>query len=117
MEVYLFQGAEKKKGYSITDQMTCPDGSGKYNHFKKQMSDGTWAESSIYWTPRTGKGAIYIYGAIREKWGSIGWERSKLGYPVSNEYASGTFRVQDFEKGRILYSTAKGAVVEESKIY
>jgi len=31
----------------------------------------------IYWTPQTG--AREVHGAIRDKWASMGWERSRLG--------------------------------------
>ena len=115
MQFYLAQKAELNIGYPITDETTCPDGKGKYNHFKKQMPNGTWAESSIYWKPR--KQAYLIYGAIREKWASSGWERGRLGYPTSGEYQKGQLRVQDFEKARIVYSAAKGAVIQPYDVY
>ena len=75
----------------------CPDGHGFFRHF--------WNNGSIYWTPSTGAQAVR--GAIREKWASLGWERSFLGYPVTDQIAgqnpqtSGAF--QFFQGGAILY--------------
>ncbi|MCU1237870.1 MAG: hypothetical protein JWP63_5837 [Candidatus Solibacter sp.] len=73
----------------------CPDGQGFFRHF--------WNNGSIYWTP--GLGAHAVHGAIREKWASMGWERSFLGYPVTDEIAgdnpqtSGAFQI--FQGGAI----------------
>src|SRR5207302_340115 len=61
-------------GYPTTDETGTPDGIGRFNHF----ANG----GSIYWTPNIG--AWSIHGAIRAKWASLGWERSCLGYPVSD---------------------------------
>jgi uncharacterized protein with LGFP repeats len=73
----------------------CPDGHGFFRHF--------WNNGSIYWTPETG--AHEVHGAIREKWASMGWEKSFLGYPVTDEIAgdnpqtTGAFQV--FQGGTI----------------
>jgi len=82
-------------GYPITDELATVDG--RLNHFRAvQRADK--AEGSIYWTQRTGVHAIY--GAIREKWKSVGWEQSVLGYPTSDEYANASGdRLVDFEHG------------------
>jgi len=58
-----------------------PDGKGKFNHFQSRPFGPE--DGSIYWTARTG--AWSIHGAIRDKWRSMGWERSPLGYPVTDE--------------------------------
>ncbi len=62
-------------GFPVTDELPTPDGIGRFNHFANN--------GSIYWTPSTG--AWSIHGAIREKWASLGWETSFLGYPVTDE--------------------------------
>jgi hypothetical protein len=62
-------------GYPITDENTTPDGGGRYNHF---INTG-----SIYWTLNTD--AWSIHGAIQNKWAALGWERSPLGYPITDE--------------------------------
>ncbi len=85
-------------GYPTTDETGTPDGVGRFNHFSG--SGG----SSIYWTPRTG--AHLTYGAIRVRWASMGFERGRLGYPLTSEYAVGGGRRSDFAGGSILYSYA-----------
>ena len=61
-------------GYPLTDETATPDGTGRFNHF---------TGGSIYWTPATG--AHEVYGAIREQWAAMGWERSVAGYPTTDE--------------------------------
>ncbi|MBL8208728.1 MAG: M4 family metallopeptidase, partial [Blastocatellia bacterium] len=58
-------------GFPLTDESRTPDGVGRYNHFQG---------GSVYWTPATG--AHEVHGAIRDRWASLGWERSALGYPT-----------------------------------
>lgn len=89
-------------GYPITDELGTPDGIGRYNHFQG---------GSIYWTPTLG--AHEVHGAIRDKWASLGWERSALGYPVSDEGAAniGGIRMSKFEHGMITWTKWAGAVV------
>lgn len=83
---------------------------------------------SIYWSPTTG--AHIVLGAIRDRWGQMGWESLRtpsaptditqemtwdwgrdLGYPTSDEICGlmrgGCF--QNFERGRIYWSPATGA--------
>jgi beta-N-acetylhexosaminidase len=87
-------------GYPVTDERTCPDGVGRYNHFSRASG------GSIYWTPSTG--AHEVMGAIRARWASLGWERSALGYPVTGEYAvSGGLR-GDFQHGSIIWHRSTG---------
>jgi len=88
-------------GAPVTPESPCPDGIGRYNHFQNG--------GSIYWTPDSG--AHVVFGAIRDKWSSMGWERSPLGYPVSDEFdAGGGFRVSLFEHGYIDWSASRGAL-------
>ena len=88
-------------GYPLTDETTTPDGVGRYNHFQG---------GSIYWTPSTG--AQEVHGAIRAKWASMGWERSFLGYPTSDELMTedGTGRYSEFQHGSIYWSLDTGAL-------
>jgi uncharacterized protein with LGFP repeats len=67
------KGGEGTLGYPLTDESITPDKIGRYNHFEN---------GSIYWTPATG--AHTIGGKIRDKWASIGWEKSFLGYPTTD---------------------------------
>jgi uncharacterized protein with LGFP repeats len=89
-------------GYPTTDESVTPDTRGRYNHFQN---------GSIYWTPQTG--AFEINGAIHDKWASLGWENSPLGYPISDEEPSsgGWTRQSRFEHGIIKWSSDQGAVV------
>ena len=86
-------------GFPVTDETGTPDGVGRYNHFQG---------GSIYWTPQTG--AHEVHGGIREKWASLGWERSSLRYPMSDEQASNVpgGRLSQFQGGSI-YWTPNGA--------
>ncbi|HEX6476210.1 MAG TPA: hypothetical protein VF005_02965, partial [Acidimicrobiales bacterium] len=61
---------------------------------------------SIYWTP--GTGAWSIHGAIRARWDSMGWERSCLGYPVSDEFAIPNGRQSNLQRGMLAYSFGSG---------
>ncbi|SHG28055.1 LGFP repeat-containing protein [Streptoalloteichus hindustanus] len=87
-----------------TDEITTPDGIGRFNHLNR--ADG----ASIYWHPETGAHAIH--GGIREKWGSLGWERG-VGYPTTDEIATadGVGRFNHFDRGPLgpasIYHTPK----------
>lgn len=93
-------GWEKFFGYPSTDETPTPDGAGRYNHFQG---------GSIYWTPQTG--AHEAHGAIRDKWASLGWEKSFLGYPRTDEVksADGVGRYSRFQGGSIYWSLPTGA--------
>ncbi|GAA4406425.1 LGFP repeat-containing protein [Tsukamurella soli] len=70
-----------------------PDAGGKYLTLK----GGT-----IYWSEASG--AHVVHGAIGDKWGKVGYERGKLGYPTSDEVdaADGTI-TQKFQHGEITF--------------
>jgi uncharacterized protein with LGFP repeats len=73
----------------------------------------------IYWSPASG--AHVVYGAIRDKWLSVGGPTSWLGLPTTDELAApdglGVFprdahgRVSYFQRGLIYWSPSTGAVV------
>jgi hypothetical protein len=80
-------------GYPTTDELGTPDGVGRYNHFER---------GSIYWSP--GNGAREIHGAIRDRWQTLGWEQSWLGYPISDEMAfPEDGRISVFQNGSIYW--------------
>ena len=87
-------------GYPVTDEAGSSDGRGRYNHFQ---------HGSIYWSPQTG--AYEVHGAIRGKYAALGWERSFLGYPVTDEAGSsdGRGRYNHFQHGSIYWSPQTGA--------
>jgi hypothetical protein len=91
-------------GYPTTDESGTPDGIGRFNHFLKGSTEG-----SIYW--RAGIGAFEVHGAIREKWASMGWEGSPLGYPITDESGTsdGRGRYNHFDGGSIYWTPQTGA--------
>ena len=87
-------------GYPVTDELGTPDGRGRFNHFER---------GSVYWTPTTG--AREIRGGIRDTWSQLGWERSALGYPTTNELGTpdGRGRFNHFERGSVYWTPTTGA--------
>ncbi|MDE3196891.1 MAG: hypothetical protein KGN84_11140, partial [Acidobacteriota bacterium] len=61
--------------------------------------------------------AFEVHGAIYGRWSSLGFERSYLGYPVSDETPTtlptlGPGRINSFQFGRIYWSQTTGAITE-----
>lgn len=87
-------------GYPLTDE-TCglPSG-GCYQKFQG---------GQIHWTQATG--AQVTRGGILSEWGSQGYERGKLGYPVSDEICGlrGNGCYQKFQGGTIHWTQTTGA--------
>ncbi|WP_329204474.1 hypothetical protein OG257_03020 [Streptomyces sp. NBC_00683] len=92
-------------GYPLTDESGCPDGAGRFNHFEG---------GSIYWTPQTG--ARETHGAIRDLWAGMGWERSFLGYPTTDEMGPGDNRSNRFQHGHVTWTPSGGAVAHHSTL-
>ncbi len=88
-------------GFPTTDELTTPDGVGRYNHFS-----GTGG--SIYWTPATGPHEVQ--GSIAALWAALGWERGALGYPTSDEYGVTGGRQSDFQHGTVAWTAATGVL-------
>jgi LGFP repeat len=97
-------------GRPITDESPCPDNVGRFNHFRALEFPGN-PVSSIYWSPATG--AHDVFGAIREKWASIGFERSVLGFPVLSPQDHPGGAIQHFQGGVITW-TPEGGPVEQA---
>jgi uncharacterized protein with LGFP repeats len=85
-------------GYPTTDEFGTPDGIGRYNGFER---------GSIFWSPSTG--AHEVHGAIRDKWVSLGSERSFLGYPAADEVGVTGGRASQFQGGNIYWSATTSA--------
>lgn len=94
-------GNEGVTGYPVTDETSCPDTVGRFSRFA-----GDWM---IYWSPATGAHAVH--GAFLGTWAAAGYERSKLGYPTSDEYTEkltgGGRIVQDFQRGQLVLDGVK----------
>ncbi|WET80718.1 PQQ-dependent sugar dehydrogenase [Amycolatopsis sp. QT-25] len=99
-------GWENGLGYPTTDETWTPNGTGKYNHFRKGNE-----EHSIYWRFGTSS-AFDVRGAIRHRWRQLGWETSYLGFPTSGEYDVPGGKRSDFQNGYIVFTAATGAVVD-----
>jgi uncharacterized protein with LGFP repeats len=83
---------------------------GRFQVFEKNVS--------FYWNAGVDNGtAHFVGGAIRNKWGSRGFERGVLGYPLSNELdVPGRGKRQDFQGGNIYWSSSSGAHTVWGKI-
>jgi uncharacterized protein with LGFP repeats len=91
---------ERGLGYPTTDEAGTPDGVGRYNHFS--------LGHSIYYTVATGAHAVK--GEIRKRWAALGWERSYLHYPRTDEYVTNGVYRSDFQGGYITFTLSGGAV-------
>lgn len=78
---YIQLGQERGPlGGPVTWETPTPGNLGWMQHFNRP--DG----ASIYWSPSTG--AHEVYGAIRGRWGALGWELGPLGFPATGELAT-----------------------------
>lgn len=101
LDKWSVMGFEKSfLGYPLTDETGTPDGVGRFNRFQNGM---------IYWTPSTR--AKEVHGAILERWSALGFERSWLGYPTTDEveFAQGG-RASAFQHGEIYWWPDTGAI-------
>jgi hypothetical protein len=82
-------------GAPVGEATVCPDGRGWFQPYRN---------GSIYWAP--GAGTHEVHGAIRDQWAAMGWERSGIGYPTSDEIdvGDGRGRVSQFERGSIYWT-------------
>jgi uncharacterized protein YkwD len=67
----------------------------------------SFAGGSIYWSAPTG--AQVVRGALRDRWASMGYENSWLGYPTGAEFAVRDGFAQRFQGGVVYWSPATGA--------
>ncbi|MGY1662200.1 N-acetylmuramoyl-L-alanine amidase [Geodermatophilus sp. SYSU D00705] len=85
-----------------------PNSTGAYAHY---------VNGSIYASATTA--AYVIRGPIRERWASLGWERSSLGFPTSDTTCGlrdgGCF--QHFQGGSIYWSAGSGARVVSGAVF
>ena len=86
--------------WSPCQEQDAPDGRGRFRLYQHGV---------IYYTARSD--AHVVTGPIRDQWASLGYERSFLGYPTSDEYAFGGGRRSDFQGGYILWTPQGGAQV------
>ncbi|NUU25872.1 MAG: sugar dehydrogenase, partial [Streptomycetaceae bacterium] len=103
---YLAAGGPSVFGEPITDELTTPDGVGRYSKFYHNGPD--WPASS-YWSPATG--AHMVYGLIAQRWAALGWEKGPFGYPTTDEANTNKAggRYNNFQHGLIVWSAGTGA--------
>ncbi|MFG1791199.1 LGFP repeat-containing protein [Nocardia sp. NPDC049149] len=89
-------------GYPTSDETATPDGVGRFNRFERGV---------VYWTFPTD--AHPVAGAILDQWSKAGYERSKYGYPTSDERGAGSRREQDFQHGKITWPNDAADEVSE----
>ncbi|NEK96066.1 hypothetical protein GCU67_18125, partial [Modestobacter muralis] len=90
-------------GYPVGDAVGGLANGGSFQDFER---------GSLYSSPGTGA-QVVLKGAVRDRWGVLGWERSALGYPVRDVVTglAGGGSFQDFERGSVYWSAASGARV------
>ncbi|WP_158307400.1 LGFP repeat-containing protein [Hoyosella subflava] len=86
-------GATGFLGYPTSDELTPPDGVGRFNTFQR---------GSIYWHPIFG--AHPVHGVILAVWGNAGFEAGQYGYPIADETSTSTETNQQFQHGHIAFS-------------
>lgn len=87
-------------GYPTTDENCGLRQGGCFTHFQG---------GSIYWSP--GTGAHTVKGRIKSRWAAGGWERGRLGYPVTNERCDRVGCTQKFQGGRMVFRWDTGKAV------
>lgn len=83
-------------GYPKSDEISSING-GVYQLYEN---------GAIYWSPASG--TRISFGGIRNLYGSMGYEKGRLGYPTSDEYKTSTGVSQNFQGGRINWSATNG---------
>lgn len=107
-------GADKW-GLPVADEQPTLDGTGRFNHFV----DATTLKpgKSIFWHPDSG--AFEVHGVVGEKYASIGFETSYLGYPTSGELPviSGNGDVVAlFQRGKIEFLNGEARDVPDQMV-
>ncbi len=85
-------------GYPIRDESSTPGGAGRICAFQKEGG-------YIYWKTGSDK-AFEVHGNIGKQYADMGWEQSRLGFPVSDEMdadGSDFQRASHFEGGHIYW--------------
>jgi uncharacterized protein with LGFP repeats len=85
-------------GFPVSDEITLRSGG----------AASVFQGGSVYFSPATGAHAVW--GAIRDRWAALGFERGSLGFPVTDEIAlrsGGAASV--FQGGSVYFSPATGA--------
>lgn len=79
-------------GYPLSDEITIPE-KGVYQKFER---------GTVYWSPVTSAWAIK-YGAMFNRFSSLNYESSYLGFPLSGEIIAKNGVYQNFQGGRLYW--------------
>ncbi|KRE85188.1 Ig-like domain-containing protein [Arthrobacter sp. Soil764] len=96
-----FEGG--RLGYPTTDEVGGLRDGGVYQNYQG---------GAIIWSPATGP--HISVGAIRSIWASTGYESGRLGYPTSDEYATGNGSVAQNYQGGVIHWSPSGFYISWS---
>lgn len=85
-------------GYPTSDELTF--------RFKSNAVYQNFQGGMVIWSSATK--AHPLKGAIQNTWKAQGWERSRLGLPTSGEYQSGGKTWQNFQGGKVSWTSREG---------
>lgn len=101
LSTYRAAGAENSElGYPTTDEISLTTRGGAFSRFQG---------GAIYWSPRTGAHAV-PRGPVFEAWGTVDYERGRLGYPTSALRNTRDGQVMEFEGGRITVTGGRAEI-------
>jgi len=101
LRAYREAGAENSElGYPTTDEISLSTRGGAFSRFQG---------GAIYWSPRTGAHVV-PRGPVFDAWGTVDYERGRLGYPTSGLRNTSGGQVMEFEGGRITVSNGRAEI-------
>ncbi|UVE94301.1 alpha/beta hydrolase-fold protein [Dietzia sp. B32] len=101
LQTYREAGAENSElGYPTTDEIALSTRRGAFNRFQG---------GAIYWSPRTGAHVV-PRGPVFDAWGTVDYERGRLGYPTGPLRNTRDGQVMEFEGGSITVSGGRAEI-------
>lgn len=101
LETYREAGAENSElGYPTTDEIALSTRRGALSRFQG---------GAIYWSPRTGAHVV-PRGPVFDAWGTVDYERGRLGYPTGPLRTTADGQEMEFEGGRITVSGGRAEI-------
>lgn len=100
LKAYREAGAENSAlGYPTSDEVSLTRG-GAFSRFQG---------GAVYWSPSNGA-YVVPRGPVFDAWGTVDYERGRLGYPTSALRNTSDGQVMDFENGRITVSNGEAEI-------
>jgi S-formylglutathione hydrolase FrmB len=101
LSAYREAGAENSElGYPTTDEISLSTRGGAFSRFQG---------GAIYWAPLTGAHVV-PRGPVFDAWGTVDYERGRLGYPTSALRSTQDGQVMEFEGGRITVTGGRAEI-------